>query len=116
MSTTSTGRAAEAVAAEYLVRRGFALLDRNWRNRWCELDIVAAQGGRLHFVEVKYRATSFFGAPAEYVNHDKLVRLQRAALAYNQAHGHHGTYQIDVISLTGPLEHPAVDYLADITG
>ena len=111
MSTTSSGRAAETHAAKYLQRHGFIILDRNWRNRWCELDIVAALGNTIHFVEVKYRATAAYGRPDEYVNYDKMNRLTRAALAWNQAHRHFGDYQIDIISVTGNLERPSIEHL-----
>jgi putative endonuclease len=116
MSTTSTGRAAEQQAADYLAAHGYAVLDRNWRNRWCELDIVARHGSSVHFVEVKYRATSYFGHPLEFINHDKLARLTRAALAWTQAHGYHGPYQIDVVSVSGPADRPTVELHSNITG
>lgn len=116
MSTTSTGRTAEAHAAHYLQQHGFIILDRNWRNRWCELDIVASHGGAVHFIEVKYRATTAYGSPAEYINHDKISRLMLAALAWNQAHHHFGDYQIDIISVTGSLERPVIEHLPNAIG
>jgi putative endonuclease len=116
MSTTSTGRAAETHAAHYLEVQGYQILDRNWRNRWCELDIVAERDGELHFVEVKYRATTAFGLPVEYINHDKISRLTRAASAYNQAHRYHGSYHIDIISVTGSLERPLIEHLPNAIG
>ena len=116
MSTTSTGRAAEQLAADYLMSRGYTILERNWRNRWCELDIVARRGRTIHFIEVKYRASTAYGLPAEYVNHSKSTRLMRAATAWNQAHRHSGPYQIDLISLTGALERPAIEYLPNAIG
>ncbi len=116
MSATSTGRAAETVAAEYLEHRGYQILDRNWRNRWCELDIVARRAGTIHFVEVKYRASTAWGSPADYINYDKLTRLTRAALAWNQAHRHYGHYQIGLVSVTGSLDSPEIEFLPDITG
>lgn len=51
------GRAGEAVAAEHLVRRGFSILERNYRTRWGELDIVAFDGQTMVFCEVKARQT-----------------------------------------------------------
>lgn len=84
MSTTSAGRTAETDAAHYLEQQGYRILDRNWRNRWCELDIVAQRAGVVHFVEVKYRANTSYGLPAEYINRDKITRLTRAAVAYNR--------------------------------
>lgn len=110
-TTTATGRAAEQLAADYLQDCDFTIVDRNWRNRWCELDIVARRQGLLHFIEVKYRVTANHGAPMEYISRDKIARLTRAALAYNQAHSYFGPYQIDIIGLTGPLRRPVIEHL-----
>lgn len=114
MTTTERGRAAEQLAADYLTAQGYQVLDRNWRNRWCELDIVARQAAAIHFVEVKYRATTRYGAAVEYVSRDKILRLRRAALAWNQAHGYHGAYQIDVITVEGELAAPDIAYLPNV--
>lgn len=51
----SVGSVAEQKAAEYLVNRGFVVIERNWKTKWCEIDIVAHKDSRLHFIEVKYR-------------------------------------------------------------
>jgi putative endonuclease len=101
VSTVEVGRAAEQRAADHLAAAGYTILDRNWRNRWCELDIVARQGGQVHFVEVKFRSNTSYGFAAEYISYDKSARLIRAALAWNQAHRYDGPYQIDVISVEG---------------
>lgn len=113
MSPTERGRLAETHAAEYLTGRGFQLLDRNWRNRWCELDIVAQSAHAVHFIEVKYRRRALWGTGFDYITPDKLNRLRRAALAWTQAHNYRGLYQIDIISITGELESPTLEYLAD---
>jgi Holliday junction resolvase-like predicted endonuclease len=65
----------------------------------------------IHFVEVKYRRRTNWGTGFEYITPDKIRRLQRAALAWNQAHHYYGAYQIDVISVSGELTAPAIEYL-----
>jgi putative endonuclease len=110
-SPTETGRRAEDRAAQYLEAQGFALLARNWRNRFCELDIVARRDDTVHIIEVKYRRSTTWGYAAEYINYDKIQRLKRAALAWRQASGHHDAYQIDLISVEGDLNSPRVVYL-----
>lgn len=114
MSTVEVGRAAEQQAADNLAKAGYEVLDRNWRNRWCELDIVARRGPVVHFVEVKYRANVAYGYAAEYISRDKASRLMRAALAWNQAHGYLGAYQIDVIAVEGPADHPTINHLENV--
>ncbi len=113
MSTAERGRTAEAIAATYLEQQGLTIVDRNWRNRWCELDLVARSPGGIHFVEVKYRRRTDWGTGFEHITYDKINRLRRAALAWNQAHGYAGAYQIDVISVAGELSAPQIDYAAN---
>lgn len=112
---TVIGRRAEDQAAHHLIKRGFVILDRNWRNRWCELDIVARHIGQLHVIEVKYRRTTTWGAGYDYITPDKSARLARAALAWTQAHHYTGPYQIDVITIAGPLDQPAIQHLPNIS-
>lgn len=114
MSTVEVGRAAEQQAADYLATAGFQVIDRNWRNRWCELDIVATRGPQLHIIEVKYRKTTHYGYAAEYISRDKSVRLIRAALAWTRAHRYYGPYQIDVITVEGSTENPTITHLENV--
>jgi putative endonuclease len=111
MSTVEIGRAAEQQAADYLEAAGFTVLDRNWRNRWCELDIVARRAGVLRVVEVKYRKSVAYGYAAEYISRDKSARLIRAASAWTQAHRYSGPYQIDVITVEGDPTNPRVAHI-----
>jgi len=67
-------------------------------------------------VEVKYRATTAYGAPAEFIRHDKSARLMRAALAWNQAHRHYGPYQIDFVSVTGSFDQPKIELFPNALG
>ncbi len=71
------GRYGEQVAAAHLVARGWRVVDRNWRGRDGELDLVALDGTTLVVVEVKTRSGPGFGHPALAVTPDKLARLRR---------------------------------------
>jgi Holliday junction resolvase-like predicted endonuclease len=110
-SPTETGRLAEAAAARRLEQVGNTVLDRNWRNRWCELDLVTRCAGVVHFVEVKYRARAHWGTGFDYITHDKIARLHRATLAWCQAHDYHGAFQVDVVSVAGDLANPTIDII-----
>ena len=106
--SVARGRVAEDLAAVHLESSGYQIIDHNWRNRWCEIDIVARLNGVVCFVEVKYRRDTGYGFAAEYITRDKANRLRRAALAWCQAHAYNGSYQIDVIAVEGELENPSV--------
>ncbi|HET8681690.1 MAG TPA: YraN family protein [Micromonosporaceae bacterium] len=69
----------EQCAVDHLVAAGMVLLDRNWRCRAGEIDIIARDGDVLVFVEVKTRRGDAFGSPADAVNPRKTARLRQLA-------------------------------------
>lgn len=79
------GRYGEDVAARHLRDRGMVILDRNWRCRAGEIDIVAKHGDVLVFCEVKTRRTDSCGSPAEAVTPRKLARMRVLAYAWLSA-------------------------------
>ena len=74
------GRLGEQLAAEHLVRRGFQIVERNYRTRWGELDIIAFDGRTLAFCEVKTRRARPAGAsPLEAVRATKRSQVRKMA-------------------------------------
>lgn len=109
------GRQGEQLAAEYLELHGYEVVDRNWRCRQGELDIVAERDGVLVFVEVKTRSGIGFGLPAEAVSHEKLARLRRLAGAWCDAHQPRmRSMRLDVIGIV--LQHGQDIRLDHLTG
>ena len=83
-----SGDQGEAQTAQYLQTRGYVILDRQWRCRFGELDIVCrSPEGCLCFVEVKRRGRNSIGLPREFVDGRKQDRLRRAANLYLGFHG-----------------------------
>jgi len=78
----SRGSAWENAAAEYLERRGAAILARNYRRGPGEVDLIARMGGVIAFVEVKQRSSDAYGTPGEAVDRAKQARICGAALHY----------------------------------
>ncbi len=101
MSSHSRGRTAEDVAAHYLLGKKFEILDRNWRTKWCEIDIVARKDSCAYFVEVKYRKSTSSGSGLDYITDTKLQRMTRAAESWVQANGWGQQYSLAVIELAG---------------
>lgn len=79
------GAAAEERAALFLKAAGYEILARNWACPLGELDIVARKGQSVVFVEVRSRASSAYGSPAETVTAAKRGRIIRTAQAYIKA-------------------------------
>lgn len=100
-----TGRKAlgvlgEAAASEWLVARGYDVLDRNVRTRFGEIDLVVRCGDLVVFVEVKSRTGTGFGHPGEAVAAPKQRRLARLASAYLLTHSLSGcAMRFDVIAV-----------------
>ena len=101
MSTTETGRRAETVAANYLVRDGYEIIERNWRTRWCEIDIVATKRGILYFVEVKYRRSGAQGNGLDYITSKKLAQMHFAAEFWLTKHASSADYRLSALEVTG---------------
>ncbi|MFW0796359.1 YraN family protein [Gordonia sp. CPCC 205515] len=98
--TAGIGRLGEDLAADHVRALGWRVLDRNWRTKYGELDLIAADGTTLVVIEVKTRASRFYGDPAAAVTPQKLGRMRRLAGQWLRESGH-GWAQIrfDVISI-----------------
>lgn len=105
----------EDIAHRYLRRRGCTIVARNYRARsgHGEIDLVAWQGDRLVFVEVKARASAEFGTPDRAVDADKRIALERAAREYaRRANVEWGRTRFDIVSVV--LQKPVrVEWLRD---
>lgn len=87
------GAAGEALAAQWYERRGYDILDRNWRCPEGELDLVLlAPDGVVVFSEVKARSSTRFGMPVEAVTGEKQRRLRTLAMQYLRAHPDLGSH------------------------
>ena len=104
------GRTGEELAADYLTAAGYAVIERNWRCRQGEIDLVARDGATLVVVEVKTRSSLDFGHPFEAVSSAKLTRLYLLAAAWARAHPAAARdWRVDAVSvlLPGPVEPSA---------
>jgi len=99
-STRSTGIWGESLAAEYLERNGYDILERNARTPYGEIDLIARQASVTVFVEVKTRRSTRFGNPEESITAAKRLHLLSAIESYLQSHPElDGEWRVDVIAL-----------------
>lgn len=80
-----TGAEGEALAVRYLQKLGFYIIQRNYRTRIGEIDVIAREGETLVFVEVKTRTGLNFGPPQAAVDYRKRSKITRVALVYLSA-------------------------------
>ncbi|QQG40769.1 MAG: YraN family protein [Candidatus Levyibacteriota bacterium] len=92
-----TGILAENLAAEELAKKGYSILERNFSNRYGEIDIIAKDKEMLIFVEVKAKRGIEFGTPEEMITAYKLKRVQNMATIYMK--GKNLPCRIDVVAI-----------------
>ena len=110
------GRQGEDLAASLLEAQGLRILERNWRGRMGEIDIVCEEAGRLVFVEVKTRTSARYGQPEEAIQPRKLERMRRTAYEYLlKRFGEERPCQLDVVAVEpGPDGRLAARRLAGV--
>ena len=110
------GRQGEDLAADYLVEQGYSIIERNWRCRQGEIDVVAERDGITVFVEVKTRSGLRYGHPFEAITIAKLARLRRLAAAWcESADSRRRQIRIDAIGVVAPpREQVTIEHLVGI--
>lgn len=100
LSPKKLGALGESLAANYLARHGYRVLERNWRWPRGEIDLIAEKNGEIIFVEVKARRSHRFGTPQDAVTRAKQHKLIRSAYAYLENSSlHRSPWRIDVVAL-----------------
>ena len=94
------GNLGENIASRFLEQKGYTIIERNYRKKWGEIDIICRKGTRWHFIEVKTvsRATPDI-QPEENVHHRKLQRLKRAVETYIAENEIGELVQLDVVTV-----------------
>jgi putative endonuclease len=100
MSRKETGALGEKLAQDFLKKKGYRILQTNYRCPRGEVDIVALHQNCLVFVEVRSKTNLNFGTPEESITYNKMKHLERAAYYYQQSHDHlPSSWRIDVIAI-----------------
>ena len=107
------GKIGEELAVNYLIEKGYEILERNWRNKHKEIDIIAKDGGTLVIVEVKTRQSDGFGEPDMAVTRQKQMRLVYAANAYVFRNRLDLDIRFDIISIVFNQGNPKIDHIED---
>ena len=106
-TTRSLGDTGETAVATYLEQNGYNIRARNWRTRWCEIDIIASKAGRLYFIEVKARKNDNFGSGLDYITSKKQLQMQFAAELWVGIHRYEGNFSLaaaSYLSTTGQID------------
>ena len=102
MNKRETGTTYESAAARFLEKKGYHILEKNYRCRFGEVDLIAREKDTLVFCEVKYRRDLGAGHPLEAVDMRKQYRISRCALYYLTENGLDGLEcRFDVVGICG---------------
>lgn len=115
-----TGNKGETLAAEFLQKKGYEILVRNFRHGRAEIDIIAKRNDWVLFVEVKTRKSTDYGEPEDFVRDFQVGRIYDAAEEWIYSTDWHGNIRFDVISVklseaSGEAlpEEPLVEHFED---
>ena len=107
------GKQGEELAVQYLIGKGYEILERNWRNIHKEIDIIAKDGECLVIVEVKTRQTDEYGDPDIAVTRKKQRMLITAANAYISKNNMDVETRFDIISIIFKDGEPVIEHIED---
>ncbi len=93
----SVGRTGEEVTCRHLKKEGYLILERNYKTKYAEIDVVCRKKKELVFVEVRTKTNENFGSPEDTVDVEKIKRLKRSALGYIQKKRYQGPCRIDLV-------------------
>ena len=110
------GKWGEDIAADYLKKKGYEIIERDWKSGHHDLDIVAKDGNTLVIVEVKTRRNRLFGNPEEAIDYKKRMSLQSAINHYVKSHRTGRDIRFDIISIVGTIgSTPEIEHIKDVT-
>ena len=113
MQTNTYGKRSEIIAADYLKKKGYKILETNYKNLIGEIDIIAKDGKTLVFIEVKTRLTRAFGDPLEAIDYKKQQKIRNVATLYlKERKMLNALSRFDAISILG-LENPEISHVTD---
>ncbi|MCQ2073818.1 MAG: YraN family protein [Bacteroidaceae bacterium] len=107
------GEAGEKIAAGYLERHGYTILDRNWRCGHNEIDIIARNDRQLVIAEVKTRSGTSFGKPEDAVTDSKIRNIVRTADSYIKRHCIDLPVRFDIITVIDSDGESQIEHIED---
>lgn len=107
------GKRGEDLALAELQNKGYTILDRNWRFRKAEIDIIARKDAFLVAIEVKTRSSTTFGNPQDFVSHQKIKRLVTAMDHYVKSRDLELEVRFDIIAIVQHQTGYKLEHLED---
>lgn len=107
------GKAGEEAAAQFLIRKGYEIVERNFRFRRSEIDLIVKRDNWLVFVEVKTRSSNQFGYPESFVDQKKIKNVLLGAAEYLHQTDWKGNVRYDVVSVSMRSQETEIHHFED---
>ena len=107
------GNKGEEMSVEFLQKKGYTILDRNWRFKKAEVDVIAKKNDILAIIEVKTRSTDYFGNPQDFVNSKKIRLLVEAINEYVTAKDLDVEVRFDIIAIIKNHNKYEIEHIED---
>jgi putative endonuclease len=107
------GKEAEDMAADFLAQQGYEIVERNYRYKRSEIDIIVRKENWLIFVEVKMRSSDAFGYPEEFVDYKKAKNIVYGAEQYTYDNNYNGNVRYDVVAISMKNGEPEILHFED---
>lgn len=108
MTTTSIGADGERAVAMYLIERGHTIIERNWKTRFCEIDVISLHDGVIYFTEVKTRKNTHHGDGFDAITPKKMQQMRFAAESYST--GLEVTQDISLAAASVVSAHSSIEW------
>jgi putative endonuclease len=99
INKSKTGLIGEIIAGKFLQKKGYTIVEQNFRTKYSEIDLVVKKKDVLVFVEVRTKTNEHFGSPEETINKNKINRLIRSAEAYVAYNKYSENFRIDAVCI-----------------
>ncbi len=113
MMQQEAGKEGEALAAQFLENKGYQVRDRNYRYQRAEIDLIVQKDQLLVFVEVKYRTSTTFGYPEDFVDAPQASRIIEAADHYLCQINWIGNIRFDIVAVMMQQAAPVIRHFED---
>lgn len=107
------GENGEELAVDFLIKHDYRILERNYRHKRAEIDIIAYKDKILCFIEVKYRSGSEFGNPEDFVSEKQKERIREGAEEYMMEALEHDDIRFDLIAISSKSEKIEIEHFKD---
>lgn len=108
-----TGQEGESLAADYLESKGFSILEKNYRHKRSEIDLIVKLNNLLIFVEVKTKTNTSYGNPEIAIDQQKAAKVMEGADYYIQESDWKGNVRFDVISIIKKKSGVEIEHFKD---